>query len=379
METTSPVIQMSASYNPFKECRIHPRIQEADAKANAFGERYALYWDADQKKRILNQFCGGLSGYLYPDATEDLLQIGADFSVFAFAWDDQYCDEGPQRDVILELSRSTFRLLRTVESLESVVYPDDNYAMALRDISLRLRKHTNTYQYLAWVDALRNWFYIEQFKIVHIQREIRSTLNEYFMTRMYSGASVCYIHLNHIVAGLDFSPDMLADRRVYALTEITQVIANWASDLFAFRKEATRSPDGNNAVDAVCREYGCSLNEGFDVATRFLDRMINRFLALRDEVLRDAHHPLVPQFIDVLETYMVGCIGWCQISDRYRFVNGTDDGNLMFTTPGFTRHSSDLSTEPLPIPSVAWWWQVGEAAGNASAVDGLRQPSRKLG
>ncbi|WP_324727529.1 terpene synthase family protein [Pseudomonas chlororaphis] len=362
METSS-VIQMSASYNPFKEPRIHPKTDEADAKATAFGERYELYWDTAQKDRILHQFCGGLAGYLFPDASEDLLQIAADFSMFAFAWDDQYCDEGPERDVILELSRSSFRLLRTIESLETVVYPEDNYAMALRDISLRVRKHTNTYQYLLWVDSLRNWFYMEQFKTAHVQRGVLSNLSEYCNTRMYSGASLSYIHLNHIVAQLDFSSDMLADRRVYALTEITQVAANWASDLFAFRKEAARSPDGNNAVNVISREYGCSMHEGFDIANRMLDRMINRFVVLRDEVLKSEHHPLVPQFIDVLETYIVGCIAWCQIATRYLFVGGTDNGEAVFASPGFTQSSSDVSTEPLPIPSIAWWWHVGEPTG----------------
>lgn len=363
---TSSAIQMSASYNPFKELRIHPKTEEADAKATAFGELYELYWDDAQKKRILHQYCGGLSGYLFPDANDDLLQIGADFSMFAFAWDDQYCDEGPERDVILELSRSTFRMLRTIESLETVIFPEDNYSMALRDISLRVQKYTNPYQKLLWIDSLRNWFYMEQFKSAHVQQNILSDLSEYCITRMYSGASISYLHLNHIVAQIDFSPDMLADRRVYALTEITQVVANWASDLFAFQKEEARSPDGNNAVSTVCREYGCSMLEGLDMANKMLDRMINRFVVLRDEILRGEHHPLVPQFIDVLETYICGCIAWCQVAPRYRFVEGIKDGELAFATPGFTRNSSDISTEPLPIPSIAWWWKVGEPVGGTS-------------
>lgn len=368
---TKNVMHISADYNPFsRSYHIHPLKDEVDAKSLEFMERFHLYWKEDQRKRLYGQDCGGIAGYVYPMATTaEQLQLGSDVGMLAFTWDDEFCDEGPTRNKPMELADAAFRSMRGIESHDAVVDPNDRYAAAMRDILERVRRYAPPYLALQWVDSIRHWFFIEIQKAANVARGIRPGLNDYVVTRIHTGATPTFILNIQIANGLDLGSDLLFDRRIYVLMELARLAVNWSSDCYSYFKEADRTADGYNVINVISREYGCSTDVAMNTAFNMQDRMLMRFVELRDEVLYGKHDPKVEIYIEALENYIIGGILWCQETTRYRFLEGVETGTPTFTASGFTdKARGSALSEPVPIPAIAWWWQVG-ACGEASGRD----------
>ncbi|AEF45325.1 Terpene synthase family, metal binding domain [Serratia plymuthica] len=363
--TSQPVMHIVPDYNPFnRQYKVHPLKAEVEKKALDFMERYRLYWTEEQRQRLYGQDCGGIAGYVYtlaPNAEQ--LQLGADLAMIAFTWDDEFCDEGPTRDKPMEMADSAFRTIRALECHDIIVDKNDRYAVAMRDILQRVRQLSPDYLANQWVDSVRHWFFIEIQKASNVARGIRPNLSDYVVTRMHTGATPTFMLNTQIANGLELGPGLLFDRRVNALMELARTVVNWSSDCYSYFKEAERTADGYNIIDVLMDTHNLSVEAAMAMAFNMQDRMLMRFVELRDEVLNGPHDKGAEIYIDALEEYTIGGILWCQQTQRYRFIDGTTSGRLAYTASGFTRQArgSELS-EPIDIPTIAWWWQVGERA-----------------
>lgn len=361
-----PVMHIVPDFNPFnRKYEVHPLKKEVEKKALEFMERYKLYWTEEQRQRLYGQDCGGIAGYVYtlaPNAEQ--LQLGADLAMIAFTWDDEFCDEGPTRDKPMEMADSAFRTIRALECHDIIVDENDRYAVAMRDILQRVRDLSPDYLANQWVDSVRHWFFIEIQKASNVARNIRPNLNDYVVTRMHTGATPTFMLNTQIANGLELGPGLLFDRRVNALMELARTIVNWSSDCYSYFKEAERTADGYNIIDVLMDTHKLSVEGAMAMAFNMQDRMLMRFVELRDEVLNSRHDKGVDVYIDALEEYTIGGILWCQETQRYRFIDGTPTGRLAYTASGFTQQARGSAlSEPINIPSIAWWWEVGERAG----------------
>lgn len=359
-------MEILPDYNPFnRSYRVHPLKELVEKKSLEFMEQYKLYWTEEQRQRLYGQDCGGIAGYVYTLApTAEQLQLGADLAMIAFTWDDEFCDEGPTRDKPMEMADSAFRTIRALESHDIMVDKNDRYAIAMRDILLRVRKLSPDYLANQWVDSVRHWFFIEIQKASNVARGIRPNLNDYVVTRMHTGATPTFMLNTQIANGLELGPGLLFDRRVNALMELARMIVNWSSDCYSYFKEAERTADGYNIIDVLMDTYKITIYAAMAMAFNMQDRMMMRFVELRDEVLNSQHEKGVDAYIEALEEYTIGGILWCQETQRYRFIDGTSSGKLAYTASGFTKvaRGTELS-EPINIPNIASWWEVGERAG----------------
>ena len=361
---TSQVVTLPPNYNPIEGYRMHPLKDEVDAKAlELIMERFHLYHNEPQRQRLYGEDCGGIAGYVYTKGhSAEQLQIGADVGMIAFAWDDEFCDEGPTNSRPMELTDTAFTTLRTLES-HQLVDKDDRYGLAMLDVLARVRRYSPPHVALQWTDKMRQWFFIEIQKAGNVARGIRPNLSDYIVTRMHTGCTPAFI-LNILIAnGLDLGPDMFFDRRILALREMTTLIVNWASDCYSYFKETERTADGYNIIDVLCHERGCPSEEAMKTAFAMQDSMMLRYIELRDEVLQQYCDPRVVAYIDAMNDYIVGGILWCQETTRYRFIEGVTTGRSTFVASGFTDQPSEMaSPDPLPIASIAWWWNVGKRA-----------------
>ena len=353
-------------FNPFTDIEpMHALKDEVEAGSLQFMEKYRLYWNEEQRKRVYGQDCGGIAGYIFQIAPDrEHLQIGADCSIFAFAWDDDYCDEGPTRDKPMEIADAAFRTMRSFEAHDAIIDENDPYAMAGLDILQRVKQLCPPHLAARWVDTIRHWYFTEIQKAANVARGIRPNLNDYLVTRMHTGATPTFLLNVEIVNGLDLGPHLLSDRRLYVLMEITGLATNIGGDCYGYAKEVVRTDDGYNIINILMDEHGCSTEQAFKLAFDIQANMIKRFVELRDEVLRTEHIAGADIYIKALENYYVGATRWCQETMRYRrFMDDPADSRLTPPPLGFTdRWEGPPISEPGPTPSVAWWWQVGERA-----------------
>jgi len=63
-------------------------------------------------------------------------------------------------------------------------------------------------------------------------------------------------------------------------------------------------------------------------------------------------------------------LDWSLATDRYVYLDGLG-GTRAFTPGGWRDTPRDSSTDPLPIPSISWWWRYDPAAAASPAQQRL--------
>ncbi|GAA3842174.1 hypothetical protein GCM10022403_087780 [Streptomyces coacervatus] len=360
MVQSVPPLKIPACYCPIPSL-IHPNAAEIDACSVNFLARFGLCEEQQQRERVIAGL-NRVAGLTIPRGDQVAVQVASDLAAWIFAFDD-ICDEGPLGTRPGELIEAMSRLQRAIESPELLVQ-DDPFAQALRDIRLRLNAVATPVQVARWVDAMRGYFFVEAYKACNIARNVAPNLSDYAFIRVYAAGALAFAVLPHIAEGIDLPSTVWEDRRIRALTEMADSVTMWDSDIFSYAKESHRSGDGHNLIDAVRNTYGYSSGQALKAAVAMRDRVMCRFLQLREEVTAEGD-PLIRRYLQGLGHYIRGVLDWCLITDRYVYLDGLSSSSLAFHTAGWRDTPSDDSPEPLPIPSIAWWWSVG-ATGEAS-------------
>lgn len=346
------LLTLPAFYSPFP-LETHPDEEAVEQDTITWMDRYGLYADKRQRQRLVRTGCGRLAALMAPRGTQERVQVLADFTTWAFAFDDEYCDESPLGTRPGELADALCRLQRAMESPEHPVDPANHYAMALCDVRARLEACTSPAHAEAFVEWMRSYFLIEVQKAGNSSRGLRPGLSDYAVTRLYSGGGMVLIRLPAVVAGIS-APLVFTDRRLRALTEMAATITNWDTDFFSLAKERERTGDGYNLIDAVMTEHGCDQQIAVDLAMGLRDRVMSLFLRLHEDVA-ESSSPGVVAYLGSLTRYMRGVLEWTQHTHRYVHLDGIA-GACPFEGGGLTTEPRVTPDEPPDIPSIAWWW-----------------------
>ncbi|MGW0732421.1 terpene synthase family protein [Streptomyces sp. NPDC002851] len=264
--------QLPAFYAPFGPA-VHPLAAEADARSLAWMHEYQLCSDEGERARMAQTDCGGLAGRMAPAARPDLLQIFSDYTLWAFAFDDEYCDEGPLGERPGELADACVRMLRCTEVPETPVYGDDRYGMALRDLRRRLDVASSPVHGARFASLMYGYLLTEVRKAGFVARGQRPGLDDYTLVRLFSGGSMVFVEVAGMCNGCPPPPHLADDRRVRAITETAATLCDWVTDFISHGKETERTGDGFNLIDAVRQEYGCGEDEAYERAIVMWDRM----------------------------------------------------------------------------------------------------------
>lgn len=355
-ETSSP-LQIPACYCPIPPAK-HPKSAVFDQRSVDYLKRFGL-GDEEQQARLAAGM-GESAGLMLPHGNEEAVQLFSDLLAWVTAFDD-VCDEGALRGRPGDLAETTARLLRVLEAPYLPTHGDP-FAEALREARLRLDSLATPVQIGRWIEAMRGYFFVEVYKACNLVRGVSPTLDDYAYIRLYSAGVLAFTVLTHIVDNIPLSQETWEDRRVRALTEMATSVPLWDSDIFSYAKESHRSHDGHNLIDAVRTTFGHSPQEALRKAVALRDRVMCRFLRLRDEVAAEGD-PLTNQYLQSLGHYVRGALDWCLSSERYGYLDGLSGGTVAFESMGWSETPSDDSPAPLPIASIAWWWDIGNHHG----------------
>ncbi|WP_143481899.1 MULTISPECIES: terpene synthase [Pseudomonas] len=338
--------------------RIYPYSERLEASTREWMDRWQLYSDEQHRQRLSKIGCGRLAALMYPSAaTPEIAQIMSDYVLWAFSFDDEYCDEGlmSQRP---ELSIAAMQQMqRAIESPEVPAFPENRYAMALRDIRRRLDRYTTALHVSRFVNTQRGYFMVEVGKLVNP----RPNLSECVLLRLCSGGGMVFPTFGHMSTLVEISQSDVEDRRLCALSEMAGMMIVWESDFFSYAKELEREPEDrqHNIVSLIRQQHGVSHAQALAQAFSLRDRTAGLYLRLRASVLSQAS-PEVAAYIESLDCYWRGGLEWISENPRYRYLNGVD---------GAAAYQGGVLTETLPddrfgtidIPSIAWWWHYDPA------------------
>lgn len=341
-------------YCPFPSAE-HPRADEFDRRSIAWMHRYGLCANDEERARTAQIGVGRFAARVAPRARDDLRQILSDFVMWIFAFDDECCDEGALRGRPGELAEAMGRIHRCGEVIEEPLYEDDRYGMSLHELRTRLWSSASPAESDRFIQAMRGYFQVEATKAGFLAREQQPDLDAFTLTSIQSGGALALAGLAGAINCADTPPpQLLNDRSAHAITELASTIAAWINSIISIPKERERAPDGFNPLDAIRTETACAEDAAIDQMMLYLDRMTTLFVRQRERLAQ--RRPDLTDYLEGLEYYLSATVDWSFTSNRYLYTDGRG-GKPAFQPSGRRDTPRDHSTEPLPIPSIAWWWR----------------------
>ncbi|MDN3020975.1 terpene synthase [Streptomyces sp. S.PB5] len=346
---------------------VHPGHEQLTQASIGWLERYELFGSERQYLRLTRSMPGLLAALAHPRGTDEGLRLASDFLMWLYAFDDEYCEEGPLARRPGDLVATLRRLLRAVEVPESDAFDRDRYAAALRDIAVRLAGCASPAQTSRWADALRAYF-LDQVWCAQLRvRGVVPSLPDYLLMRLANGSMGVTTALCDVVDGLELSPGEFGSPRVRALREMTCALVGWDNDIISYEKERRRVGDGQNLLDVLARDHRCARPQALATALALRDCVMRRFVGLLEEVKGGAG-PQLRAYVDGLASWIRANLEWGQICERYLDVEGTAaelavpvrDLPRSGLIGVYTATPSPSAPERLHIPAVSWWWDAFE-------------------
>lgn len=346
-------------YCPLRSA-VHPEVDAVAQRSLAWLTRLGLGRDARQRERLMATNSAEFYGRITPAGLEDRLQIAADWCYWGFAFDDSwsYRDQTDQtKGWSHEFITLAGRLLRMLETQDLRACGDSPYLVALHDIVVRFSHCASPVQLRRWVEAHRLWL------LGMVQRhafEARGTtpdIDAYLTLRLHDcGGAPCTAMID-IVDGVEVPSHEHDAPAVRALTEAAWMIAALDNERVSHTKEVAGEGPVQSLAGVLAHARGCSPAQALHEAVALRDRMMCLFLRLHAQLVATAG-PALRRYLDDLAYLIPGNIAWSLATARYTTVYGAGAAPIGSVTlaSGWALEPADGRLEPLPFPSIAWWW-----------------------
>ncbi|MDX6329513.1 MAG: hypothetical protein QOI83_1896 [Streptomycetaceae bacterium] len=325
---------------------VHPGERAFDTASIAWMFQHGLDTDQRQRQRLALCDFGGLTAKTMPYGQSAPLTLMAKLHSVLFSLDDGLCDEVGA--TAHGLAHETQRILRALEA-PAPQWPDDTpWAAALREIRLELAQHATPSQVRRWTEGMRTYLSGLVWEAACRRDPVLPSLNDYVTMWMRAIGMAPSTTMIDIVGGFQVSDHDLEQPEVRALTEMTWTLVSWDNDFYSRNKEILRAEDNLNLVDVLVHERGHEAAYALEEANMMRDRVMVLFLRLREQV-RPTANDVLRRYLDGLAQFVRGHLDWAQVCARY-----ADD--IPAGTGWWKPSPYDDSLEPLPIPTIAWWW-----------------------
>ncbi|MFF0066657.1 selina-4(15),7(11)-diene synthase [Streptomyces sp. NPDC005279] len=346
----TPTLAVPPTYAPIPSA-VHPAHAAIDAGTAAWADTFKI-GQPEWRSRLAAQEIGVFAARILPKGEEEVVSLLSDFILWLFGVDDGYCENGHLSDKPGELAATLLRLLRIAQNPESPMLTEDPLAEGLRDLTLRVSRCGTSLQAGRWVDTLREYFFAVVWEAENRAANRIPELNDYTLMRLYDGATSVvqpFLEMGH---GFELQSHERDSKAVRAAAEMTSFITTWDNDIYSHHKESRGTGYYLNIIRVLEHEYALSPDKALTKAIAQRDRVMCLFLSLRAK-LDDEGSPQVRQYLRGLSSFIRATQDWSISSLRY-----TTPDDPAALPSSFTDRPTDDSTDPLDIPSIAWWWDL---------------------
>ncbi|HEU4534004.1 MAG TPA: hypothetical protein VFS00_07800 [Polyangiaceae bacterium] len=336
---------------------VHPGVAAVAERSFAWLRQTGVCATERQQKRAAASNGAEFYGRITPDGLEERLQIAADWIYWAGFFDDTRCDEGPAADRAGELTVVMGRLLRMLESLDARLCHDDPCLLALYDLARRFAACATPVQYVRWVEAQRAWLFGVAVRRCLAARPEPPGLDAYLTMRLPDAAGAPITAMIEIVNAREVPAAEMHSPRVRALSELAAMIGALDNDRISRFKEMHADASDHTLIRVIMRERGVGEEAALAELVALRDRMMCRFLVLRDRALPDAS-PALRRYLDDLGHMIRGHIDWSFGTARYHTLHGPGGSPAggVSLEGGWALAPADDRPEAPPLPAIAWWW-----------------------
>lgn len=332
---------------------IHPHADAVEARTQEWTARQRLYVDKRGLTRLSRLRAGEFVSRIMPSGPEAALQVAVDFFVWLFAFDDAFCDEDAFGQPPHDLAVYVGLLGHLLDSPHTRILSEDPFAQSLRSLQQRLTRHASPVQMHRWADAVRGYLHGQVWEAANRDAQRVCDIDSYVALRLYSGAVLACPTLIDVVNGHELPTAELTRPLVRAASEVAATLVIWDNDLISHQKELRTHTELHNLLTVLMHTQRCSVAEARHEALKMRDALMSLLLRLLAQGQVGAS-PALSLYLRGLGHFVRANIDWSNVSGRYfdQEVRAPTDSVMAFEAP--TTGVSAL--EPLPIPSVQWWW-----------------------
>jgi hypothetical protein len=330
---------------------IQPDWRAVDQGTIAWMKEFAIAPDPIQRDRLARSAYGELAARWMPHGSHERVRLLADFLLWICAPDDD-ADEGEPARSPAGLVFVYSRILQAIEGSYTPVDPDTSaYARAVRDIRLRFGEIASPIGIAHWIESVQASLFAMLREAANRARDIIPDLDDYLMTRLQS---IWMRPVATFVASIDGRQTPIAELEepaVRALIEMMSMVVAIDNDILSYEKERVRGGESQNILTVLAHARGCSLADALAEAVAIRDRVLSRFLLVREDVADAA--PRLRHYLAALSWLIRGNLDWMHTSRRY-FVPAAKSTRSVLVADA----PSDGGLGPPPIPAVARWWDI---------------------
>lgn len=300
---------------PFSE-EISPHADDVDRHVVNWAHYFGLPKDETDTTRLGVAKVGRLAARTAPRARTEALELLADWQMWLFLFDDQYCDESATGADLNRLSQVVTAFMLVLDNATDSRYRNGPFTTALGDLLDRLKSLATAQQASRFVTAVRGYFLSQFWEAGHRAADEPAGLAEYMAMRRHSGAVPTCMALIDVADGFELRSDLFWRADVRALSDIAVNVTCWANDILSFPKEAERSLKVHSLPAVLAGERQLPMHEAIAVAADMHDCEIARYVEA-EQPMRDAAEPELLGYLDGLRSWMAGNFHWSLETGRY--------------------------------------------------------------
>jgi Terpene synthase family 2, C-terminal metal binding len=337
---------------------MHPRVRDVEQASADWAMQIGLCQTEAQLARWRGTNSATFYAGMTPHGIVERLQVAVDWVYWGFSFDDHRCDEGSNAIDPTRFVPVASRLLRILETQDAALCGQDPYLLGLHDLARRYHELGTAVQARRWVVAHMLWLSGVIQQNTHRAHGGPTRVDDYIATRIHDCGGPPTQSMYEFVNGAEVPGSEMDSPPVRAITELFWLIAGLDNDRVSRHKEILGQHDSYNLVDIIARCQNRCEQDAAQQMIAYRDRLMCLFLRLRDQLAHGASAPLLT-YLKSLEHGIRSNIDWSLTVPRYKTVyarDGVTQTAQITLASRCVEQPTDDCLEPLPWPSVAWWW-----------------------
>ncbi|NIG54418.1 hypothetical protein [Chitinophaga sp. Cy-1792] len=249
---------------------------------------------------------------MFPNATEELLQVASDFNSLLFVLDD-FLDSG-EKTALQEQSayeKFVFGLMQIMEHNRIAV--NHPILIAFADVWERMIHHGNQQWRVRFIRSMQIAFDANFWRIQNVHNQVTS-IGDYLKHRPAIGGANVFVYLMELMTGYSLTAEQYASKEYNRMSDFCSRSICLANDIFSYQKELLEN-DEFNIVMLVKKHFSLSI----DNAVKYAIQIHNRDAVEFDKVTRMMQRSNFRRYMEALQQMMCGNIEWSRRDTiRYR-------------------------------------------------------------
>ncbi|GAA2685426.1 MULTISPECIES: hypothetical protein [Actinosynnema] len=327
---------MSGFYCPV-EPAINPHVGVTEVRATEWLDRVGLGADPRLRAEVVRLNVAEFFARAAPEADDEPMQVAVRWACWAHLF---LRERGGDEDFMTTAGE----VQRALEVPWHAV-AEDRFALALQDIALAMHGCASGQQARRFADAHRAWLFTAAWQASLDSMGLAPSLDDHVMMRLNAASGAPTAALLEIAVGEEVPAHEADSPPVRALSEMAVLVTGWDTDLHT----------GGGVVEVLAEQGRTSVERATEQARAMRDRVLMRFLDLREQVLIGPVSEALRGYLASLGHAIRGNIDWALGAPR--FVGFTEAPAV----PGqrgreWADSPTDADPSPLPIAAIAWWW-----------------------